>query len=420
MARRLNLRQDVKLHNKFHLVLTDSRTGEVKQEAWAYNIVLNSFFGRLFLWMQSTQANNISNRFFSINGVVGRTFIGGGTGVLSPERTTLFNYMNRVAHIASSELRGVDLDNSNAWGTSVATFSELMSPNSTITEVGLGGDGESLLRTHALIEDSEGNPITVAKGEFDILTVYSTVYIELGHGYGSNIVFPDGTGVGVSGAVSAGVGNYFFASVANNTQASGAHGQFWVGAGTDNTTPTKNDNVLGNNVAGWAGSDWAKTDVIFNSGQKKIDIYRRFAANETNYPLWEIGVCALTRGAEFFDYNFATGGNPIFRSVMPIATIWEGYDNVGEEIGTGDGTQTVFNLQWAPIVAESDVIKVDGVIQTRGTDYTIDNATGAVTFTTAPANGLAILADYSILFIPKDENHVLDVGFTIQFADGNI
>ncbi len=79
------------------------------------------------------------------------------------------------------------------------------------------------------------------------------------------------------------------------------------------------------------------------------------------------------------------------------ATLVSTVSVAGEAVGTGNGTNATFNLDWFPITASSDVVKVNGVTQTRGTAYTIDNTTGAITFLSGyiPAAGAAITADYS-------------------------
>lgn len=66
----------------------------------------------------------------------------------------------------------------------------------------------------------------------------------------------------------------------------------------------------------------------------------------------------------------------------------------GESIGTGDGATTVFYLAYAPILAASEAIYVDGVLKADPGDYSIVDATGVVTFVAAPANATAITADY--------------------------
>jgi len=71
----------------------------------------------------------------------------------------------------------------------------------------------------------------------------------------------------------------------------------------------------------------------------------------------------------------------------------------GENVGVGDGTTTTFTLAnvGEGIVYQSETIYLDGVAQTRDTDYTINYNTGQITFTTAPASGVAITADYKYL-----------------------
>ncbi len=68
-----------------------------------------------------------------------------------------------------------------------------------------------------------------------------------------------------------------------------------------------------------------------------------------------------------------------------------------ELVGVGDGSTATFNLDWFPITATSETIKVDGVAKTRGAgaDYTIVNATGAITFNAGkiPAAGQVITAE---------------------------
>lgn len=66
----------------------------------------------------------------------------------------------------------------------------------------------------------------------------------------------------------------------------------------------------------------------------------------------------------------------------------------GENVGTGDGTTTQFTLGNIPVEEYSETVKLNGVAQTRDTDYTINYETGTITFTTAPGNGVSITADY--------------------------
>ena len=67
-----------------------------------------------------------------------------------------------------------------------------------------------------------------------------------------------------------------------------------------------------------------------------------------------------------------------------------------QDVFSGDGTTTVFNLSHGSIVQGSVTVTVDGVQQTEDTDYTVDYSAGTITFTTAPAAGTNnIVVDYS-------------------------
>lgn len=68
---------------------------------------------------------------------------------------------------------------------------------------------------------------------------------------------------------------------------------------------------------------------------------------------------------------------------------------LAEGLGEGDGATKKFRTQLAPIIDESDTIRVDGAEKTRETDYTIDNDLGLITFVAAPSDGDAVDADYN-------------------------
>lgn len=78
---------------------------------------------------------------------------------------------------------------------------------------------------------------------------------------------------------------------------------------------------------------------------------------------------------------------------------WNDYTIVGGNIGTGDGTTTVFDIvkkyttgsftytrRILKIVASTVSVRVNNVLKTEGVDYTVDYNTGEVTFSSAPTN----------------------------------
>ena len=67
---------------------------------------------------------------------------------------------------------------------------------------------------------------------------------------------------------------------------------------------------------------------------------------------------------------------------------------VGEAVGTGNASTTVFTLKEAPMVSASLIVKVNSVVVSN---YTLDATTGTITFAAAPGAGLSIVADYQVV-----------------------
>ena len=66
----------------------------------------------------------------------------------------------------------------------------------------------------------------------------------------------------------------------------------------------------------------------------------------------------------------------------------------GEQVGTGNGTTTDFYTYYAPVLADSQTVYVAGVAKVEGTDYTFTDASGLISFSTAPTAGQAVTVDY--------------------------
>jgi len=78
------------------------------------------------------------------------------------------------------------------------------------------------------------------------------------------------------------------------------------------------------------------------------------------------------------------------------------YGNIAKQTGTGDGSDTtpIAALTYTAPSNESILVFLDGVCQVPGTDFTATGTT--LTFTTAPANGVAIL----VIFLGRN----VDIG----------
>lgn len=84
---------------------------------------------------------------------------------------------------------------------------------------------------------------------------------------------------------------------------------------------------------------------------------------------------------------------------------WTDYQAVAQNIGTGNGSQTIFQLtkKYTSSVTVTRVIKkpvnnatlkvyLNAILQSSG--FTVNYATGEITFTTAPGSGVAVTADF--------------------------
>lgn len=165
-GRRENITADLRLHNRFDLELR-GKDGRLKKRARAYNVILNNYWAVLF----------------SGSAVDYYIAYGSGTGTPDVTDTALFTQEGR------KQVSGYSYDDAHyteGWNsrTCSITLGETEANGVTIREVGLSSY-LSGITTHALLQDMDGNPISVEKTSEDILTIKSTVFIhwEVG-GYG--------------------------------------------------------------------------------------------------------------------------------------------------------------------------------------------------------------------------------------------
>lgn len=149
MVKKIN----VSLHNKFRLEVIDSKSGELKQEAYAYNVICGATWtnGRIRM---------------------GTIDYGDGDGTPSSSDTALFHRLGSKSTTFYNETFDPDtlIGSYSVWcqlETSDAVGKD-------ISEVGLGG-----LYTHAMLEDQNGNPIVIHKTDTDVIKIYATVYVHL-------------------------------------------------------------------------------------------------------------------------------------------------------------------------------------------------------------------------------------------------
>jgi uncharacterized protein (TIGR02217 family) len=166
------------------------------------------------------------------------------------------------------------------------------------------------------------------------------------------------------------------------------------------------------------GLAWSVTKTpTFQTRIQRAVSGRELRALDYPYPLWQFTlVFDLLR-------DNPTAGYDELRTLIGFFMLCQGaygtflfedpsdYRVTGQQIGIGNASTTVFQLQRAmgatllgggflePIVAPNVVnaVYLDGITQNPGT-YSVDPSTGLMTFSLAPASGLIITADYSYYF----------------------
>ena len=124
-----------------------------------------------------------------------------------------------------------------------------------------------------------------------------------------------------------------------------------------------------------------------------VNSYRMFSIDE--------GIGAVTKGTDVvLEFDFVTSDTIAMIGAKWQRVIIEQVDNdeppiTGENLGTGDGSTKEFTTQKKPIYRFSEKVYIDGNLQTRDQDYTVDWYNGIVTFANPPANGTSITIDYT-------------------------
>ena len=166
----------------------------------------------------------------------------------------------------------------------------------------------------------------------------------------------------------------------------------------------------------WLAWSVTKTPTFQTRIQRAVS-GRELRAVDYPYPLWQFALVY-----DFLRDNPQAGYDEL-RTLLGFFMLCQGafgtflfqdpsdFQVAGQQIGTGDASTTVFQLQRAmgtslagggflePMVAPNVVsaIYFDGITQATAT-YSVDPTTGLVTFGSAPGSGLIITADFTYYF----------------------
>lgn len=371
----MEIKIPIKIHNRFEIEVKDVTTGEVVQRGKAENIILDNLFGS-----NSMLTTTSRDAFYKID-------FGKGAGALLSSRTTLFNKLgNAIVTAVETVINQQPLP-------SYATYMIVIPPSSyvgeTITEVGFSNQ-TGVLVTHALIKDSEGNPLTLGpKTSTQEITIYGTIYATATGGNVDVLMQND-----VNNPL-----NYFLLSGNPGSLATSMS----IVVSSDKSPSALNINYYSLGMLGRKNSNMN----IIDLANKKRSTSIRFESSEGNGKIYSIS----------YLQNTSSSTRSIFRILLPNL-IFPGYEFDKRQIGVGTGSQTIFNLTpWDEArIDKTKAVYIDNTEQASGVTW----GESAITFDTAPVDGSVITADYWVDYIPKDVNHVLDVGFSIILGEGSL
>lgn len=314
----------LQMHNKYHLTLIDATTGKVKQKETTTNILTNGFYYSF---------NTFAELYYCK--------IGTGTGEVQATDTKLFKELSTASLSKSAVLS--QTNDQNLKVTMEFIFPATTSCVGIITEIGLqiynNSNGGHPFVSHALLKDAEGNPISVNKTDTDKLIIN----VEL------NITLPE-----KSNAFSFGIFPdmpFSYGLLHDKYGLSTPSFQNWVHFCS--TFCMGNSLVVGGPLPYKTVS--ADVTVDYTNRSKKYSNCRLGTEYGNNKYINYI----LFSGVGFVKFPNA--------DIMPNRTI------KGLSVGKGDGTTKQFKNPLPMFVKSTDKLYVDGVLQTRDVDYTIDN-----------------------------------------------
>lgn len=312
LEKKLDLRASI--HNRFDVEVIDAFTGKVKQKARAFNVICDALWTRLF---HTSSSAWYPQAYFSY------ILFGSGSGTPSASDTALFTRLGAKS-VSSSMTKAVETGVISRQGFITLNADEYV--GSTLTEVGIGYDSTHIV-THALLEDMNGNPISIEKSDTDVIKIYATIYVHFSAGgwYGGS----------VSMAPFAEDGDIFFAVLTGVISSSRQYYFRLVGAGT------RTGSITSHSVEGTTS---------INASAKKITWASRVQAENLNLPIRSLRVeYGYYSGSWFTRVRFwLTPGT--WAPMMEIKA---------EPCGTGDGSATGFSTAF-PVKTGGNVY-VDGV-----------------------------------------------------------
>jgi hypothetical protein len=331
------IEQKVLVHNKFEIQIIDAKTGKKKETAVAYNIITDKYFACRM---------DLNQFYWNCYWVYFYKYIafGSGTGIPAVTDTAMFTLIDKVATVNVETVYGYP----TSYRQVKATLNADQFNGRTITEVGIMGDAtyqQSLntyhanpLFTHAMLKDSEGNPISISKTEADVIVITATFYVtHTPSGFGTNAIYPEAI---------------------NNDLLK------W--ALSDDNTPTNLECRFTRFTLPYS-SDMRVKQIY--SGAKTMDLLAGTLPSTGRRDMPMITIL----NTEFPGKVIKHLGSPgVGAFTFPNHDVFPPYAIIHLPIGTGDAVTKEFNILTPVIMEGSMHVYVNSVEVIEGVDYTVD------------------------------------------------
>lgn len=340
----------MKFNNEYCVELIDSSTGVVKQSGVFHNLVLNTI--HTYLASSSNTDASFSAEQADRAGY-SQIMLRLAVGSSGTEPDVTQTGPGSVLWTANNTNPSVQwLDDHTVKATATYSFPATSAYVGTVREVCIGGyykgstiyhEGYGPYCTRALLTDSEGQPISFAKTDTDILKVTVSIEISMSSGSGNFRLFRR----------PAALEHLFTADPSYGLD--GTYGNLnLLRFAYDLMSPIAVANT-DQSVASYGASS-------VYSASKLGESYIRYATKR-------LGTGTVT--SETYYRAIAIPNLGYWQ--LPNEDMFPAYPIQGISVGTGDGTKTVFNNPLCYFKAGTDKVYKNGVQLTRGVDYSINN-----------------------------------------------
>ena len=320
----MNIDANIKFKNNYRLQHIDTITGEILHDLEFHNVVLDQI-------IDTAMAGVSSNDIFGIA-------IGNGSGIPSASDTQLFHEIKKFTAMGKCSKKN---NNTLLFSISV-TLPPMASEVYDISEVGVCFLKDKLI-THALILDSEGNPITVKKKDTDKIILNCELYVTF---------------------ESEGIENFDIEGFVRNSSFSGTLAiQYIFGAATSLEAQRASSAYYYQSKRQYYPNCPSTYKLPHFNWVKDKDA-KTLTMNYGPSRLLEFSMPTYIRGITF---------GKLGTIKLPNEAIFPRYKVSNITVGIGDGETTKFKCPLNYFIQDSETIRVGNDEKIRNTDYTIDN-----------------------------------------------